>query len=327
MGRLSIKQLEKKEYDGLQSSKLVLLIEGTDTSPALINSIRRASLLYVPSYAFNEENINIEKNDSVYNNDMMRLKISQLNLSKIDNDVIDFDDVYYSLIDDEELENQKDIRIYINVTNNTNNILNVTTNDIVYNEDGVEKQMFDKKYPHLITKLRENESFRCNAKAILGVGIVNDIWAAASNAYYEYDTEEDHKYILTLESQGQLDEYDIIDRCTGIMIDKLLILKQRFSTEYNTPDIEKKNTIVLTLTNEDATIGNILNYHLQEDNDIIYSGFSKPDHLQNKIVIKTISKELNPLIPIFKVIDHVIDVYNNFNTVLQKLGGKYITKH
>jgi len=327
--KLSIKQLEKKEHIGFQSSKLVLLIEGSDTSPALLNSIRRCSLEYVPTYAFSPLNIDIEENGDIWTNDMIKLRISQMTIPNINNPNVNFDEVHYAQINNDPIEGEKDIRIYVDITNDSNDILNVTTNEMRYYEDNIEKIVFDKKYPLLLTKLRPRESFKFNAKATLGVALApgNDIWAAASNTYYEYDNESDNKYVFTIESQGQLDEYDIIDRCIVILIEKFIRLKQLLNTEYSSADIEKKNTIILKLEEESFTIGNILNHNLQNSNDIIFSGINRPDLLQNDIILKIVSKKLNPIPIILNTIDDIIKIYENFNKLINKLGSKYIPKH
>lgn len=328
MSGLKVKQLEKKELKDLQSSKLTLLIEGKDTSPAFINSIRRAALLYVPTYVFAEKDINIEKNSELYTNDMIRLKISQIIIPNLDNPITSYDEVYYAQKNNETHEKQKDIYITINVTNDTDELMNVTTNDIHYYEDNERKDIFKRKYPYFLLKLRPGEEFRCNARASLGVGIVNDIYAAVSNSYYTYDKEEDHKYIFVMESQGQMDEYEIIDRVTGIMIEKLLRVKHTLKRDYDNAEAKKLKKFILELEEEDFTLGCILNYHLQSHTKLM-STIKKPDLLENKIVISVILQDSkSSILPsMYETIDHVINIYNDLNKQISKLGAKYITKH
>ena len=57
-------------------------------------------------------------------------------------------------------------QIIINSFNDTNDIMNVTTNNIITIKNEEKINPFNNKYPHLIIKLKPGESFKCRAEGI-----------------------------------------------------------------------------------------------------------------------------------------------------------------
>ena len=327
---IKITQLHKQEFHNLQASQLVLEFVGSTVNTSLINTLRRLSLDYIPTYAFASELIQIEENTSIFNNDYMRLRLSQITIPKIQIPFAHISDKYWRFIeysnpDREKYENdQKNIEIYLNIVNDSQDILNVTTNHMQVFEDGNElAEKFDPKYPHLLVQLRPKESFKFRAQAALGLGKRNNIWAAAAQSFYsELDN---NRFKLVIESQGQMDEYEILHKGCQIMKIKLDEIRNIINKNYNLPTIIDQDSLIIKLQNEDHTIGNILNEFLQNNKNILFSGLSKPDLLLDEIVIKFVSASNNPLIPLFETIDYIIDIFNEIEKQLIKLGVKFIT--
>ena len=80
---LKIVQIHKQEFKNLQNSQLVLEISGDNSNYTLVNTLRRLALDYIPTYAFPKETILIEKNNSIFDNDYMSLRLSQMTPLKI----------------------------------------------------------------------------------------------------------------------------------------------------------------------------------------------------------------------------------------------------
>ena len=83
MSKLDAKIVLKKKQsciNGFNNNYTLFTIKGKDINYITINTLRRVILTLVPTFAFDPENIIIEKNTSVYNNDYMRLRLSSIPL-------------------------------------------------------------------------------------------------------------------------------------------------------------------------------------------------------------------------------------------------------
>lgn len=148
----SFKDLIKKE------NRIIFKVQDVDVS--ILNSIRRVILSEIPNIAFefkpyniNEPKIKIITNTCPLHNEIIQQRLSMIPLNFDVNDVLDFDDSKYNFV--------------INKKNNTNKILDVTTEDItILNEnnkpypDKFIRKIFPKNnYSDdfiLITKLKPN---------------------------------------------------------------------------------------------------------------------------------------------------------------------------
>jgi len=323
---IKIKQLQKQEFKNLQASQLIIELTGKNANYVLTNTLRRLSYDYIPTYAFPSELIKIEKNTSVYNNDYMKCRLSQITIPNLINNIYYLPDEYWLNInynDPSRIKHPDDNKVlefYINVTNNTNENMNVTTEHMKVYEDGVElKNKFDDKFQHLIIDLRPNENFSCKCVGALGIGKVNSIWSAAGNSYY--DEIDEHKFKLTIESQGQMNEYDILYRSCYVIEEKIKIIKKLIEDKYDSPSIKNTNTLKIILENEDHTIGGLINDLLQENKNIAFSGLSKPNLLLDKIIIEIMSIKNDPIKPLIDTLDYIIDLFQEIKSQIMDIGG------
>lgn len=328
---INIKQLHKQEFSGLQGSKLILGFTGESVTPSLINTLRRLSYLYVPTYAFNRGAIEIEKNSSIYNNDYMKLRLSQLTIPKVKNSIIMVPDKYWKDVDyadptREKLpQDKKVLEMYVTEKNDSKDIMDVTTDHAKIFENGQEnKNKFKNIAPILLVKLRPGEEFSCRAVGVLGLAKRDDIWAAAGNAYFENLDDKDNNYKFFIESQGQMDEYEILYKSCLIFKEKLKILKHIINDKYNTSEIKKQHALKIVIDNEDHTLGSILNEYLQINNNVAFSGLSKPDILVDQIVIQMISVDTDPIKSLFEIFDYLDRLFTDIETQLIKLGKNFI---
>jgi hypothetical protein len=88
--------------------------------------------------------------------------------------------------------------------------------------------------------------------------------------------------------------------------------------------ITEDNSLILEMYNEDYTCGGPLNYILQEFNEVIFSGITKPDFLQKCMLIKIkVDKKFKLIDILIKGIDICIDRFNIIKSNLEYLhNGK-----
>lgn len=324
---VNITQLHKQEFVNLQASQLILQFSGKSVNSTLVNTFRRLCLDYVPTYAFCNETITIERNTSIFNNDYMKLRLNQLTMPKIMNDIMYLEDKYWYDVDysnptrEKHPADNKILEFYVTHKNNTKENLNVDTTSMKIFENSVEIERFDKKFPSLIVQLRPGEEFSCRAVAVLGVGKRNNIWSAIATAYY--DRQEETNFKFTIESQGQYDEYEILYKACEIIKNKLMYVKKDIINKHDTDEVKSGTKLLLRIQNEDHTIGNIINEYLQSNKNIVYAGLSKPDLLVNEIVIKFESVNKNPLMPLFETLDYLDILFTTVQNQILKLGNKY----
>lgn len=291
---VTLKKINQTPLKGHQESQLIVQFKGPGVNPSLVNAIRRVACDEVPTYAFPIGMIDIEENTSTaFNNDYMRARISLLPVPepvKIDH----LHPKYYDPIDfhirkkrPEIHKEERDVRMYINYHNNSDTIKNVTTNDVVFKVDGEDVKYYDSKNPVLIIKLLPNQSFKCTAKAVLGIGYTSGIWRAARYAVHSYIEEDD--ITLTIESHRKFKETVILEKACKCLIKKLELVEPVLYNAIETS--ESKKNYFITIVGESHTLGELINYELQSSKDIIFSACVKQDNLVEEIAIKFSVKE------------------------------------
>jgi DNA-directed RNA polymerase alpha subunit len=335
---INIEEVETRDTVDLDYSSLVLKFSGKNVNEILTNTLRRIMLNDVPTYAFTPDCIVIEENTSVFNNDQIKVRISQLPIYNTPLDISYLQEKYWFDVDyasQDRLKHpsEKDIEINIQVVNNDENIKYVTTNDIVYRENGkIIKNKYNQKYPIVLLKLRPMQTLKCNMKAVLGVGERNAIWSAAGNSYhnivFDKTGEKIDHILLYIESHGQFSEYELIYKACQFMQEKLEDTKQRIHENYEMESSKNSSlkTIEVTLDNESHTIGGLLINIMQDRDDVEYAGIGKKNELVKQITMCIrYKKETNePLKPLIESVDYVIKMMLFVQEKIHKLGKKYI---
>lgn len=329
---IECKEIEVHESDGLDASWLKLLFFGKDFNIKLANSLRRACSNNIPTYAIPQELITIDINTAVaFNNDYMKLRLSQLPILGIDPELYflnekywNKDSVNYADSKREKHPKEKSIEIYINNHNNSSMITNVTTNDIKMTVNGEIFQPYSTKYPILLIKLRPNDRFKCHMKGVLSVGERNVIWSGAKNVFYDEGNVSKNEVLFTIEGNGQSHEYDILIKACKFLIKKFNDLRTELDKKFKSKEILPKKIIYLKLDREDYTLTEPLNYELQDHKDIIMSGLSRPDHLVKSMQIKIESIESveSPIYAILECIDILIEKYMHIGFEILSLKNK-----
>ena len=330
---IKIKELSYEPNNGIIGSKLSLSYSGSDINNKIVNTIRRVTLNDIPTYAFPSELIKISKNDSVFTNDYMRDHLTQLPILDIhsdENELFFLHPKYWEKVDynDETREiheSEINISLYVNVKNDSQNIISVTTNDATIMKGDEKINMFNKKYPPLIIQLKPGQSFVCSMRSSLGIGEKSDIWAASANSYFDVD-EKDNSIVGMYESAGQLDEYEYLIKACDFILYKLEQLKLDIQEQFTSAKLNKnQKQIFIVLNNEDHTMGELINNALQDLPEVLYSGFCKPDGYIKEGIIKLICTSGTCLEAFNKVIDNLENTFRHIKPLYVKLYSKHQT--
>lgn len=336
---MQVKELLNTE-DSYGSTILQLEISGKNVCFQTINSIRKVSINQIPIYAFHPDKIKITRNSSVYDNSYMTNHLSQLPITKFNHQIKFLPAKYYENVNfaEPKIERFTDDIYQINYSFKVKNegpepILNVSTNDLIISitkttgdndslssdEPMPSKNKYSEKYPILLTQLRVGEEIECSMKGVIAVGELDGIFNA-SNTYYKEIA--DDKFILSVESNGQLSEYEILIRACEIIIEKLKLIKENLKSNQLNMIKTNNNSLILEILKEDHTCGGPLNWVLQNMKEVKFAGINKPDFMQKviSIVIQT-DEKTEPIECLEKAIDQTIKIYDDYKQEFEKSYG------
>ena len=303
-----------------------LELESKGLNYVIINTIRRESMTSVPVYAF--DTITISKNDSIYHNNYLKLRIQNLAVCGIksphkilpdninDDDTEDINDNNTNLDNSIEIDNQikinksslKQLSMYVDYKNDTKNIVTVTTDDCNFYKDQKKiKSPF--KNPIQIVKLHPDRSINLTAITKLNIEEKSAIYSPVS--IFSYKELDEFHYNIYIESRGQYTEQEIISIACVNIIKKLddilkLFLKQN---EYKTEG-------EIHIENNGYTIGNLLQYSFNLHKNIQYAAVYKKHPLDDNIIIRYKMKKDDMIGIIKDVHKSLVDV---FNLIINKL--------
>ena len=122
--------------DNLECNYMIINFKGSDINYVILNTIRRILLRYIPIYAFESKLTDINKNTSIFNNDMMKLRLNNLPIPLLNiNKKFNMENIKKISDLEKNIYNKNDndsIIMYINIKNTNKDILNVTTNNAVF---------------------------------------------------------------------------------------------------------------------------------------------------------------------------------------------------
>ena len=348
--------IKKKQnsIDGFNNNYVLFTINGKDINYIILNTLRRVILTLVPTFAFDPENIIIEKNNSVFNNDYMKLRLSSMPLinkyyepnkmtikndSSILHNVLELEEAANSANNEnkntltkEEEANKKEnfkklldnLQINIDAKNDTSDILSITTDSAKFTIDNKQiKSIFPN--PILLLKLKpqqsrlhiKGEEFKATCISSLNIPLRNANYLSCLCSYDEVDP---NKFELKICSFRQISEETIINHACKIIIMKLEKIKEKIIN-----DIKKHNNdkalveAKLIIVNENHTMGNLITRVIQEHPDIEFCGYNV-DHLYvNELTLryKTNGKSIIDILE--TSINYLINLYNHLITQIDKL--------
>ena len=359
MSKLDAKIIIKKKQDsidGFNNNYVIFTIDGKDINNIIINTLRRIILTLVPTFAFDPENITIEKNTSVYNNDYMRLRISNLpiiNQSYKPNEMIIINDhtILNNVLELEEeantanYENRNNLskeeeekrkkklknildnfQIIINAKNDTSEIISITTDSDAV-KFTIDNKQIKSIYPNpiLFLKLKplqsrldiKGEEFKASCLSSINIPLKNAIYQSCLCSYEEINA---NKFEFKICSFRQISEEMIINYACKIIIMKLEKIKEKIINninKYNNEDILKEAQIIIE--NENHTMGNLITRIIQDHPDIEFCGYNI-DHLYvNELTIryKTNGKSIIKILD--TSFDYLINLFNHLILQIEKL--------
>ncbi len=321
---MNIKLHKLVKPNNLQQRKLSIEISGKNVNYIFINSIRRISKLYIPTYVFYI--FNIEKNTSIFDNDAMILRLKNIVPQNLKVDIDFLDPIYYVDVKWENENRQKhekdniEYTMHINAKNNTeDNYINVTTNDVNFylNKKLINVEI---KYPILITQLKKGQEFTCTCKAVLGASfksyIDGELWAASGNTYFEQLAND--KYILTLESKGQFSEIDILFKCCKLAYIKLDNFKKILTNHLAKNNDSDK--LEFELDEDEAILSVICDQikNINQDN-LNYTSCTRKNILSEIVTLTVYVKKNNVIKITLEAINKTFEIYKDFENSLKKL--------
>jgi DNA-directed RNA polymerase subunit L len=235
--------IEQSKINDSYNNYLILSLVGGGINNIVLNTIRRVIIELVPTYAYEKNDIIITKNNSIFDNDYVRIRISQMPIFNIENK---FDTIkrvpeleyeanvsmFEKKIEDLTIIQQKEDTIKaeksqnftmsIDAHNTSNEILNLMTDHpsvkFYYNA-----KIFESPYkkPLLIIKLKPGEDFVCTATSTLNIGLHGPNFMPNSVCVFGEPTADKQYYMFNIESLKQLTEKELMIRSCAIIDDKL----------------------------------------------------------------------------------------------------------
>ena len=321
----TIKVKKISESKELGNSSLSLKLQGDNVNYTILNSLRRVSMSQIPIYAFTKFKFN--KNTSVFNNNYLKLYISNIPIWNIKNDLekvpekkqeetkeIEFSEstglVNDSLIDSNEEENLDstsldNLTMFINYKNTTGSVYTVSTDDaqFYYNENKI-KSPFPMKVP--IVKLQNDQEI--NFSAITDVSTEDEDAIFSPVTIFTWKELNDNEFDMTLESRGQLTEKRIVKLSCKLIVS---MLQDFFQKMPNNQGLEGE----IVIPNQDHTLGNLLAQGITNHDKSEYAAYYIKHPLKKEIVVKYKLKSSN----LKTVIGDVITYYSKVFGEISKL--------
>lgn len=332
---------ENASIDGLHTNFLKFKVSGKDVNFTIVSTLRRVIRTLIPVYAYDPEDMIIEKNTSIFNNDYMRLRLSNIPIinksytkplvsndeSTIDKvleleemaNIANFKTDFLTAKEKDDLKKKhqaeivNNLHVQINGKNTTNRVMNVTSED-AYTKYFIKTESIPNIYPRrtLFIQLKPNEEFRAICKASLNIALKSSIYSCCAACSYEEIN--DNEYDFYLESLRQISEREIVKRACTIINIKLKKLQDKIIDAIQKSDMGEVvlYEAELVIDNENHTMGNIITRILQDHPNVTFCGY-KIDHLcVNELTIRYKTKDVD-IITILKEV--TINLMNIFDKI------------
>lgn len=322
MKKIGKQNFKIEEYNdkNIGATKLIFNIKGEDINEVVLNTLRRTILESVPIYNF--DIFNFEKNTSVFHNTYMELRLKNMPIWGIDNNIVFYkeskepnnihedSDEELEFITNEHIDTStlKQLTMYINFKNNSNNIVTVSTESAKFY---FAQEQINNPYPiHIpIIKLQPNQEISFSAITNINIEKNNAVYSPCSICLFKHKSDNDYDFIL--ESRGQITEKRII----YVAIQNIIKNMNNILKELKTHTYENEGTIIIN--KENHTMGNLIAKGLQQHNNIDFAGYNMPHPLSNIIHIHYKINKINIIQAIEDVIEYYTDLYNQIHIFLK----------
>lgn len=327
--------------NGYETNNLVINFSGKSINHVILNTIKRCILTLIPIYAFEPSEMIFGQNTSIFNNDYMRLRLSNFPIyfsskfKKEFNNSKTLDEAkileYRANIGSREIDettlldlkfDRENFMMTINVKNNSStDIMNVETNtpgvNFYWNNDKIDHPY---ETPLLIIQLQPNQVFNVTCKSSLNIALKNAIYRCCSLCYYTEDnnnqSDTSSNYTLYLHSRRQINEKEILIRACKIIIQKINLSINIIIKNINDKFIEESLEGTIELDGEYHTLSNLITRFLQDHSDIEYAGYAighpsvatiKIDYIAKDSISKILKDIQNNIINLFTQIMNKIE--------------------
>lgn len=332
----SLKLKEDRKEETLE-----IIFNGPSIDNSVVNTIRRILLTSIPVYGFHRSNVKIERNTSVFHNDMMFNIFETLPIFDIEvigdliepekflsNDVLKtlFSNYIQEQVSDiQELKNTainpnrdtvsikvKKIELYFKLKNETNETFYVTTHDAELYIDDKPANNYKNRPALALFILKPGQEFFAVAQANMGIAILHNCWDAIGN--FQYKQLSSNELLLSFKTLGQINARNIFVKACYIILKKLRNLKnflKHISPNLSTQK-ENKDEIEIKLHNETITLPYLVANALKKHKDIKVAASKINHNLVNEV---TIAYAVNddyrgdPMNVIINVIEYLDNLY------------------
>lgn len=252
------------------------------------NALRRILISYIDCYAIDFNDIEFIENNSLFNNEFLKKRLSLIPIISNNNHNYEFIQVFC------QAENDKEI------------VKDVYVSDFKIKDRTIDKELkisdFFSDMDILFSKLQFEQkiNFECNLKknnAFEGGSSFSPVSSCVvtfENSNYSKDTIEDRERNYDLNSKNEPKTYDfyyenigffkseeLIKIAIDVLVKKLNDFKIKFDNiEYNS------DFYYFTINNENDTIGNLFCRYFLDKKEITYCGYNIVHPLKNDIIIK-----------------------------------------
>lgn len=206
--------------------------------------------------------------------------------------------------------------MYFEKENTSNKIINVTTDDCTFYYKGKRiENFYATKLP--LIQLQPDHKIRCLAVTKIGTPKVHDIWSSVIIGEW-IEKAPDH-FVISLESMGQLPENEILYRASMIICSLVDYFEEYLETNESSIIETELNTGIIRVKDKtigNATVGNLITYHLQSHDNIVFCG-SKNPLLEWIFEIKYKTNGKKTIVQILHEVVHIIK--NRFTDLANKV--------
>lgn len=268
-----------------------------DINYVIANTFRRATI-EIESWTFSQINISVHK--SWMDNDMLKNRIRLLPIP-------------LKLKDDDKLS------MVLNIENKKDTIQDINISDCKFYLNGKD---VDLKYQDdiLIWKLKKDQEIMLTANAVKDIGRNHSSHEVVIACCYKEINDKTIK--IMFETDGRYTTDDIIDLSCQIIIDKLLKISDIINQDIKTNIIKYEKVFI----GYGHTIGNLLQYYLQQNNDIKVCAYKVPHPQRSEMNLYILSKSKPVKGLILNTINDIQNIFKKLPRKMKTSGGQRKSK-
>lgn len=336
---IKLKTLSKQiSTQGFETSNLIINFSGNSINHVIVNTLKRIILTLIPVYAFDPVDMIFGQNTSIFNNDYMRLRLSNFplyfstkhSIKELNNiktleeaKILDYRaNIGSKEIDETTLLDLKFERDNFMMTVNVKNNSPTDIMDVETTTPGVNFYWNNEKIDHpydlplLIIQLKPNEVFNVTCKSSLNIALKNAIYRCCTLCYYNQNNEND--YDFHLHSRRQIYEKEILLRACKILIQKVQLSISIIIKNIKDKELDDLFEGTIEIDGEYHTLSNLITRFLQDHDNIEFAGYAIGHPSVAMVKIEYISRD-----KISKILNdiqkEIISVYSEIMDQIENL--------